>query len=374
MFSVGGSGSYSKSSGRSKSSYLMDSQKYGLRGMWSHFLAPYFSSASGPGGGKLGERAGLGVPKYEGQLAGTYRSPMLSNLFAQATRRSTGGGGYAQPSQVQGSVDPQTGERVTWQGQYPDQSTMFSGGPATVPSQPRKTPAVQPAQASGDQEGSQQASLVGKMLPGMGAQGDAEAARDKSSAAANKAMLGSASPERRMAQPVQQPGDPGYAPQSDLFSHYDYFDNPELRTEEAVEHYDELVAQDREKEDALLRSRMKSMGLQHSTDMLKHQSDINRRREAEKMVFADSIRQRYEDMGFMAGESEMASIERLGGMQSEIENQGLAAEFNEWLRTQPENNPMLQVMLQYLGLQGKADTTTHGSNWAVSGSGGGGMM
>jgi hypothetical protein len=60
-------------------------------------------------------------------------------------------------------------------------------------------------------------------------------------------------------------------------------------------------------------------------------------------------------------------------MQKDIEDQGLQAEYDEWIRTQPEYSPVIEQMMAYLGLQGVAKTKGKGStsSWSVTGSGGG---
>lgn len=277
MFGGGLSGSYSKSSGRSKTNYLMDSQKYGLRGLWSAYFAPYFSSASGAGGGQTGERRGMGLPTYQGKLAGTDYGGVMSNLFSSAENYQN-----RQPRVApdMGNVDPATGQRVQW---TPEQATV---------------------------------------------QGDG----------------------------------------TDPFAHYSYFANPQERTQAQMEAYQQMMAPSREKEDSMLKQKMANMGLTHSSDMLKAVSDLQATRGAQDTLMGLEMLDKYEALGFEANEAALNRLTDIGTTQYEIINKGLQAEFDEWLRTQPEYNPMIDKMMSYLGLQTKADTTTHGQSWNVKGS------
>lgn len=341
MFGGGLSGSYSKSSGRSKTNYLMDAQKSGLRGLWSSFFAPYFSSRSGPGGGKEGERRGMGLPTYTGRLPGTQYGGVMSNLFRQAERFS--GGGRGQPMKTKGGTV-----------QNPEMGIMTKPGPG--------------AEGAGMQHAAYgHPDVVGHPDVGqpvtMGTVQNNEIYGDPG----QPYVEGAVDPNtgQRM---EWQPGQKDLQQEGDLFSHYSYFANPEDRTRARMEAYQKMIGPERQKEDSMLKQKMANMGLSHSTDMLKAVSDLHETRGAQDTLMGLEMLDKYEQLGFEANEAALNRLTDIGTTQYEIVNKGLQSEFDEWLRTQPEYNPMIDKMLAYLGLQTKADTTTHGQSWNVKGS------
>jgi len=124
-----------------------------------------------------------------------------------------------------------------------------------------------------------------------------------------------------------------------------------------------------EKQDALLKEKMASMGLQHSTDVLKAQSDVLGTRAAEESMIGAEKYDQYEQMGLTVYPQMLASI---GTMQKEIEDAGDVARFQEWLRTQPEYSPVIDQIMSILGMQPveKGDIQTRGftQEWGASGS------
>lgn len=160
---------------------------------------------------------------------------------------------------------------------------------------------------------------------------------------------------------------------SPLFRHYAQYSDPEQRAqmvEDRVGVRQRILDPQQEKQDSLMRAKMKSMGLQHSTDMLKTQADIEGVRQAETEAYAMDLMDRYEQLGFEASEAAMQTLSNVASMDYEITNRGLEAEFNEWLRMQPENNPIIEQMMAYLGLQGIAESKgkVGTTEWGVSGS------
>lgn len=165
-------------------------------------------------------------------------------------------------------------------------------------------------------------------------------------------------------------------PGSNLFQHYQMYSNPEereARIGERLESRRAMLQPGREKEDAALKAKMARMGITSSSDMVKKQMDVGATREAEEGLIASDLRDRYESMGFQASEAALQSIGQIGTMQKQIEDMGAQAEYDEWLRTQPEYNPMIDIMMQYLGLQGESKTKSQESTSAWSASASGGM-
>lgn len=163
---------------------------------------------------------------------------------------------------------------------------------------------------------------------------------------------------------------------SGLFQHYRQWSNPEeqeARVSERLDARRRLLAPQQEQEDAALRSKMASMGLGSSSDVLKKQMDIEETRRAEEDLYAMDMLDKYEALGFQASEAALGTLQQIGGMQKQIEDMGAQAEYDEWLRTQPEYNPIVEQMMAYLGLQGVSTTKSKESTsaWSVSGSMGG---
>jgi hypothetical protein len=162
---------------------------------------------------------------------------------------------------------------------------------------------------------------------------------------------------------------------SNLFQHYQQWSSPEereARIGERLESRRAMLGPEQAKQDAAMKAKMRSMGLASSTDALQQEADIAQTRQAEESLIASDLRDRYEQLGFQASESALQSIQQIGGMQKQIEDMGYQAEYDEWLRTQPEYNPMVDLMMKYLGLQGTAKTKSNEntSAWSVSGSAG----
>jgi len=174
-----------------------------------------------------------------------------------------------------------------------------------------------------------------------------------------------------------QGGAYGRAPEgSQLFQHYDTWKDPAARETaigERLEARSRMLAPGREREDSAMKAQMAAMGLSYSSDMLKQQADVTKSREAEEDFLASGLRDRYEELGFQASEAGLNRLTEISQMDYQVKNAGLEAEFQEWLRTQPEYSPMIEMMMNYLGLQGVSSTTgdSQTSAWSVSGSGGG---
>lgn len=163
---------------------------------------------------------------------------------------------------------------------------------------------------------------------------------------------------------------------SQLFQHYNQWSDPAAR-ERAIDTRLEarrtMLQPERERQDAAMKSQMAAMGLSSSSDMLKKQMDLQQTREAEESLIASDLRDRYEELGFQASEAGLNRLSEIGSLDYQIKNAGLEAEFNEWMRTQPEYSPVIELMMGYLGLQGVASTKGDSKTtaWSVSGSGGG---
>jgi hypothetical protein len=165
-------------------------------------------------------------------------------------------------------------------------------------------------------------------------------------------------------------------PGSQLFAHYDQYSDPAKREAaigERLEARRQMLAPQREKQDSAMKAQMASMGLSSSSDVLKHQSDIESVRQGEEAMMASQMRDRYEELGFQASEAGLNRLTEISNMDYQVKNAGLAAEFEEFMRTQPEYSPMIEMMMGYLGLQGVSSTKGDSSTkaWSVSGSAGG---
>ena len=162
---------------------------------------------------------------------------------------------------------------------------------------------------------------------------------------------------------------------SQLFKHYGTWASPEKREAaigERLESRREMLRPGREKEDAAMKAQMAAMGLSSSSDVLKKQADIESGRQAEEAYMASDLRDRYEELGFQASESGLNRLSEISAMDYQVKNAGLEAEFTEWLRTQPEYSPMIEMMMGYLGLQGVSSTEGQSKTtaWSASGSAG----
>jgi hypothetical protein len=134
-----------------------------------------------------------------------------------------------------------------------------------------------------------------------------------------------------------------------------------------------LLAPERAKEDALLKSKMASMGLSSSSDVLKAGMDLSNKRELQDTQFRQQLYDQYEQLGLQVTPQVISAISDIGNTQREIEQQGLTAKYQEWLRQQPEYSPVIAQLLQFLGLRGAESGTSEASgsstSWGVTGEG-----
>jgi hypothetical protein len=154
------------------------------------------------------------------------------------------------------------------------------------------------------------------------------------------------------------------------FAAYANIANPEewkKRTAERAETRESWLAPRRQKEDALLKEKMANMGLTYSSDVVKAGMDVAQTREAEDATFRQGIYDQYEKMGIEAAPELIQLTAQVGEMDRSIQEAGLGAEFQEWLRTQPEYSPYIDMMFRILGLQPKMDADTSTTAWGVSG-------
>jgi hypothetical protein len=130
----------------------------------------------------------------------------------------------------------------------------------------------------------------------------------------------------------------------------------------------EYLAPAWEEEEALLGGKMATMGLQHSTDMVKEMLDLKKTRTAQESMIGAEKYDAYERFATLELPQVMAEI---GNMQREIAELGLSAEFQEFLRTQPEYSPYLDLALSILGMYpveyGKIKTATDEWGWGAKG-------
>jgi hypothetical protein len=146
------------------------------------------------------------------------------------------------------------------------------------------------------------------------------------------------------------------------FAAYSNIANPEewkKRTAERAETRESWLTPRREKEDALLKEQMVSMGLSHSSDMVKAQMDQRQTRETEDTMFRQGMYDRYEQMGIEAAPELIEMSAAVGEMDRSIKEAGLAAKYQEWLRTQPEYSPFIEHMMRLLEMEPSEDFTTN---------------
>lgn len=129
-----------------------------------------------------------------------------------------------------------------------------------------------------------------------------------------------------------------------------------------------------EKEDALLKEQAFKMGLGSSSDILKERSDVQHIRGAEEEAFSQGLYDMYEQWNLELTPQAMATMAKVGESQRAITEAGHQAEFNEWIRTQPEYSPVIDQILALLGMQPveKGTQKTDYMYWEVGGQGGGG--
>lgn len=106
-----------------------------------------------------------------------------------------------------------------------------------------------------------------------------------------------------------------------------------------------------EKEDALLKEQAYKMGLASSSDVLKERAQLQHTRAAEEEAFSQGLYDLYEQWNLELTPQAMQTMAQVGEMQRMITEQGHQAEFNEWLRTQPEYSPVIDQILAVLGMQ-----------------------
>lgn len=78
-------------------------------------------------------------------------------------------------------------------------------------------------------------------------------------------------------------------------------------------------------------------------------------------------------LGSLNQDSDLSKINAAntyGSLPREIEQAGKDADYSEFIRTLPANNPMLQVLLSYLGKTGTSSTEHSGSSTTIGGKGG----
>jgi hypothetical protein len=130
-----------------------------------------------------------------------------------------------------------------------------------------------------------------------------------------------------------------------------------------------LLQPAREKEDALLKSRMAGLGLSSSSDVVKAEMDLSNQRELQDQQFRQGMYDYYENLGLQVTPQVIETMSQLGESQRQITEQGLQSKFQEWLRTQPEYSPVIEQLLGYLGLRGEesGQSSSRGSStsWGI---------
>jgi len=129
-----------------------------------------------------------------------------------------------------------------------------------------------------------------------------------------------------------------------------------------------------EKETALLKEKGASMGLSHSSDILKAQSDLGHTRVAEEEQFTQRLYDMYEQWNLELTPQALQTMTQVGETQRQITEQGHQARFDEWIRTQPEYSPVIDQILAMLGMQPVevGEQETDYSYWELTGTVAGG--
>lgn len=137
--------------------------------------------------------------------------------------------------------------------------------------------------------------------------------------------------------------------------------------------YDILNKPVYEAQDTALKEGMAKMGLSYSSDLLKKETDVAEQRAAQRQAFAQNMYDAYQKLGLEANQQTIDNMLKVGELQRQIEEAGLTAKFQEWLRTRPEYSPVIDQLLAALGI--KAYSSEQGTqkysgdtfNWGSSG-------
>lgn len=156
------------------------------------------------------------------------------------------------------------------------------------------------------------------------------------------------------------------------FAAYSNLWNPEAwnqRVAEQTQARQALLEPEREKAAALYKEGAAKMGLASDSSTLKGQVDLRKQWIAEDDLYAQQLYDKYEQLGLQVTPEAINTLTSLGAAQREITEAGLSAQFQEWLRTQPEYSPYIDTILSILGMQpvkvGTSKTSEDSFAWST---------